>query len=116
MQTKLTAADRAALEWQLGDEATYTAWIERVEKQPNGAADIAQKLAACKQRMAASADKRPRIERDAELAPKAPTVLEQELHRARVYAQVTAELAAAKALGLKEAEGALEAEAAKLVS
>lgn len=114
MAYNLTAADRAALEFQMTEDPD--AYVARVEANfPNAAKVIADKIAACKERQAAAKDKRPRVARDAaEAEALKPSALAVELANARHYAQMQADLAAAKALKLSMAEQYLTDELARL--
>ncbi len=113
---QLTASDRVALAWRINEDPD--AYVARIEANfPNAAEVIAHKIAVCKEKRAAATDKRPRAEREAEeLAALQPTPLQIELMRARAYAQLQADLAAAKKLGLKLAEAELDRQAAGLAA
>ena len=114
MAYNLTAADRAALEFVMTEDAD--AYVARIEANfPNATMVIDEKIAKCKARRAAATDKRPRAVRDAEeIEAMKPSALAVELAEARYYAQTQADLAAAKVLGLGQAEAHLAAELERL--
>ena len=108
----LTPEDRNALKWLMLEEPDE--YVARIEAMFENAAEIIeQQIAIARARMAASPDKRPRRERDADLLPQ-PKQLDIELEKARMYVEQQMMLNAARTLGLREAETHLAAELAKM--